>query len=49
LLNTGDVWLAWARTEKKSRVVGTILGHGCYADPNFQKLLAQSIRRAAKR
>jgi len=49
LLKTGDEWLAWYRTEKKSRVFGTILGHGCYADPNFQKLLAQGIRWAAKR
>jgi len=49
LLKTGDEWLAWYRTEKNSRVVGTILGHGCYEDPNFRKLLAQSIRWAAKR
>ena len=49
LLKTGDEWLAWYRTEKKSHVAGTILGHGCYADPNFQKLLAQSIRWVAKR
>jgi type 1 glutamine amidotransferase len=49
LLKTGDEWLAWYRTEKKSRVFGTILGHGCYADPNFQKLLAQGIRWAARR
>lgn len=49
LLKTGDEWLAWYRTENKSRVFGTILGHGCYADPNFQKLLAQGIRWAAKR
>ena len=49
LLKTGDEWLAWYRTEKKSRVFGTILGHGCYTDPNFEKLLAQSIRWAARR
>lgn len=49
LLMTGDEWLAWYRIEKKSRVVGTILGHGCYDDPNFRKFLAQSIRWAAKR
>src|SRR6185295_10296510 len=42
LLKTGDEWLAWYRTEKNSRVVGTILGHGCYDDPNFRKLIAQS-------
>jgi len=29
LLKDGDEWLAWYRTEKKSRVFGTILGHGC--------------------
>ena len=49
LLKTGDELLAWTRTEKKSRVVGIIVGHGCYDDPNFQKLLAQSIRWAARR
>ncbi len=49
LLKTGDELLAWTRTEKKSRVVGIIIGHGCYEDPNFQKLLAQSIRWSAKR
>ncbi|HSY17600.1 MAG TPA: ThuA domain-containing protein [Candidatus Acidoferrales bacterium] len=48
-LKTGGEWLAWYRTEKKSRVFGTILGHGCYTDPNFQKLLAQAIRWTAKR
>jgi type 1 glutamine amidotransferase len=48
LLKNGDQWLAWYRTEKNSRVVGTILGHGCYEDPNFRKFLAQSIRWAAK-
>jgi len=49
LLKTGDEWLAWYRSEKNSRVVGTILGHGCYDDPNFRKLLANCIRWAAKR
>jgi len=49
LLKTGDEWVAWYRTEKKSRIFGTILGHDCYNDPNFQKLVAQSIRWAAKR
>jgi hypothetical protein len=49
LLKNGDQWLAWYRTEKKSRVVGTIIGHGCYDDPNFQKLIAQSIRWVAKK
>jgi type 1 glutamine amidotransferase len=49
LLKTGNDWLAWYRTEKKSRVVGTILGHGCYDDPNFRKFLAQSIRWTARR
>jgi type 1 glutamine amidotransferase len=49
LLKNGEQWLAWYRTEKKSRVVGTILGHGCYDDPNFRKLIAQSIRWVAKK
>ncbi len=49
LLKNGDQWLAWYRTEKKSRVVGTIVGHGCYDDPNFQKLIAQSIRWVARK
>jgi type 1 glutamine amidotransferase len=49
LLKDGDEWLAWYRTEKKSRIVGTILGHGCYDDPNFRKFIAQSIRWVAKR
>lgn len=51
LLKTGDDPLAWSRTEKKSRVVGTILGHGptAYEDPNFRKFLAQSIRWVAGR
>jgi hypothetical protein len=48
LLKNGDQWLAWYRTEKKSRVVGTIVGHGCYDDPNFRKLIAQSIRWVAR-
>ena len=49
LLKDGDEWLAWYRTEKNSRVFGTILGHGCYDDPNFRKLVANGIRWAAKR
>ena len=49
LLKDGDEWLAWYRTEKKSRVVGTIVGHGCYTDPNFRRFIAQSIRWVAKR
>ena len=49
LLKDGDEWLAWYRTEKNSRVFGTILGHGCYDDPNFRKLVAQGIRWVAKR
>ena len=49
LLKSGDEWIAWYRTEKNSRIVGTILGHDCYNDPNFRKLVAQSIRWAAKR
>jgi type 1 glutamine amidotransferase len=49
LMKTGDELVAWTRVEKKSRVVGIIVGHGCYADSNFQKLLAQSIHWTAKR
>lgn len=51
LLKTGDQLLAWAREEKKSRVVGTILGHGplAYDDANFRTFLAQSIRWVARR
>jgi type 1 glutamine amidotransferase len=42
--------LAWYRTEKNSRVVYLQLGHGpsAYNDPNYRKLLAQSIRWTAK-
>ena len=51
LLKTGDELLAWSRTEKNSRIVGTILGHGptAYENPNFRKFIAQSIRWAARR
>jgi len=50
LLKNGDQWLAWYRsTEKKSRVFGTIVGHGCYDDTNFQRLIAQGIDWVAKR
>jgi type 1 glutamine amidotransferase len=49
LLKTGDELLAWTRTEKKSRIVGIIVGHGCYEDANFRQLLTQSIRWSAKR
>jgi uncharacterized protein len=43
--------LAWHRTEKKSRVVYLQLGHGprAFNDPNYRKLLAQSIRWTAGR
>ena len=44
LMTTEGHPLAWTRTEKNSRVFGTIIGHGCFADPNFQKMLAQAIR-----
>jgi uncharacterized protein len=46
LLKTGDELLAWTRQEKRSRVLGTILGHGpsAYEDPNFRRFLWQSIR-----
>ena len=41
--------LAWARTEKKSRVVFIQLGHGpeAFANSNYRRLVAQSIRWAA--
>jgi len=43
--------LAWYRTEKNSRVVYLQLGHGpsAFNDANYRKLVAQSIRWAAKR
>ena len=43
--------LAWCRTQSKSRVVYLQLGHGpsAFDDPNYRKLLAQSIRWAANR
>jgi type 1 glutamine amidotransferase len=50
LMTAEDKPLAWVRTEKQSRVVGIMIGHGpAYADANFQRLLRQSIRWAAKR
>lgn len=51
LLKTGDELLAWARMEKKSRVVGVILGHGpsAYQNANFRQFLAQSIHWVAGR
>lgn len=43
--------LAWTRTEGKSRVVYLQPGHdrSAYENPNFRKLVAQSIRWTAKR
>jgi len=43
--------LAWYRTQGKSRVVYLQLGHGpsAYDDPNYRRLLAQSIQWTAKR
>jgi len=51
LAATGDEVLVWAREQGRSRVVGTMLGHGppAYGDPSFRKLLAQSIRWVARR
>ena len=42
--------LAWARTEGKSRVVYIQPGHGpeVFINPNYRKLIAQSIRWTAK-
>lgn len=41
--------LAWTRSEGKSRIVYIQLGHGpsAYENPNYRKLIAQSIRWAA--
>ena len=43
--------LAWARQQRKSRVVFIQLGHGpeAFANRNYRQLLAQSIRWTAKR
>lgn len=43
--------LGWARTQDKSRVVYLQLGHGkeAFADENYRKLLAQSIRWASQK
>lgn len=43
--------LAWYRTQGKSRVVYLQLGHDhtAYENPNYQKLVAQSIRWVARR
>jgi type 1 glutamine amidotransferase len=43
--------LAWTRTEGRSRVVYIQLGHGpsAHNDPNYRKLVAQSIRWVANR
>jgi acetyl esterase/lipase/type 1 glutamine amidotransferase len=51
LLEAGGEPLLWTRTQGKSRVVATVLGHGrgSFEDPNFLKLLARSIRWAARR
>jgi hypothetical protein len=49
LLKSGDQVVAWSRKEINSRLVGIIVGHGCYEDRNFRKLLQQSIHWAAKR
>jgi type 1 glutamine amidotransferase len=50
LVTSGSEPLVWTRTQGKSRVVGTILGHGrgSFEDAHFLKLLAQSLRWAAK-
>ncbi len=43
--------LAWCRNERKSRVVYLQLGHDhqAYENPSYRKLVAQSIRWAARR
>ncbi len=42
--------LAWARTEKKSRVIYLQPGHGpeAHGNPNYRRLVAQSIRWTAE-
>ncbi len=42
--------LAWTRTQGKSRIVYLQLGHGpeAFANPNYRKLVAQSIRWVAR-
>jgi len=51
LLTTGSETLAWTRVEGRSRVVGTVLGHGpsAYEDPRFLRFLSQALRFVAKR
>jgi type 1 glutamine amidotransferase len=51
LVSAGGESLWWTRTEGKSRVVGTVLGHGrgSFEDPTFLQLLARSLRWAARR
>jgi uncharacterized protein len=51
LLSTGRETLAWARVEGRSRVFGTVLGHGrtAYEDARFRTLLSQAIRWVARR
>jgi hypothetical protein len=43
--------LGWARTEGNSKVVYLQLGHGpeAYANPNYRKLVAQSIQFVARK
>jgi type 1 glutamine amidotransferase len=43
--------LAWTRTEGRSRIVFLQLGHGhsAFQDPNYRRLVAQSIRWVARR
>jgi type 1 glutamine amidotransferase len=50
LMTTGGEPLLWTRQEGKSRVVGTILGHGrgSYEDAHFLDLLRRSIRWVAR-
>jgi uncharacterized protein len=51
VLDTGGQVLAWTRTEKRSRVFATVLGHGssAYGDPHFRQLLSQALRWVARR
>jgi hypothetical protein len=51
LCTAEDKPLIWCRTEKNSRVVTCMLGHGppVWSDSSFQKILANAIQWTAKR
>lgn len=39
--------LAWTRTEGKSRVFLTQLGHGCFDDPHYRELVSRALHWVA--